>query len=307
MIPAIIIHGTLGSGKTTLLKHLLRLPEFSGAFIIENEFASVNVDQVTLAAHHDVEVYDIAGGCICCSSGTELIDALQSLVDRQWQKPVIIETTGVANSAQLIKQLLLSSVFIENFSFQKNIYVVDPMETTPSQLQETHLLDVALADIAVVGKVDIAPGEQVQQIEQMLHQLNDQLVVVHGTNGDYNFPESLLNETSRAEHAIINYMQDISNLDAAEHGMSYVLITDASPFPSQEKIQQVVNELQGHLDMEVKRIKGYVVDSSGGWWHVEATSNHSKVESAEPQDAPMIVIIGSNVNEQQIKSIIPTI
>lgn len=307
MIPTIIVHGTLGSGKTTLLKYLLRLPEFSGSFIIENEFASVNVDQVTLAAHHDVEVYDIAGGCICCSSGAELIDALKGLVDRGWQKPVIIETTGVANSAQLIKQLLLSPVFIDSFSLHKNIYVIDPLETIPAELNEKHYLDVMLADIAIVGKADLASPEVITEIERILIEINPELKVINGQNGSYGLFDSLLATNSNVEHVIIHYMNEILNLDVSSHGMSYTLLTKLDPFASKDIIGDVVKALQNHPHMTVKRIKGYVVDSFGQWWHVEATSHHVAIEPVEIQNESLLVVIGSNINDEEVKNIISII
>ena len=46
-----LINGSLGSGKTTLLKHLLSTPEFADARVVENEFASHDVDAEQLARH----------------------------------------------------------------------------------------------------------------------------------------------------------------------------------------------------------------------------------------------------------------
>ena len=48
-----LVNGALGAGKTTLVDYLVRQPEFAGARVIENEFASVSVDSCTLAQRVD--------------------------------------------------------------------------------------------------------------------------------------------------------------------------------------------------------------------------------------------------------------
>ena len=43
-LPLYLVNGSLGAGKTSVLEFLLRLGEFAGARVIENEFANENVD-----------------------------------------------------------------------------------------------------------------------------------------------------------------------------------------------------------------------------------------------------------------------
>src|SRR5580704_12099925 len=98
-IPIVLINGSLGSGKTTLVKRLLKSQPFAGSLLIENEFASVNIDQQSIADDHGDEILEISGSCICCSTGEELESALDGIVARHWDKPVLLEATGMANSA----------------------------------------------------------------------------------------------------------------------------------------------------------------------------------------------------------------
>ena len=72
-----LVNGALGAGKTTLLQYLLQQEQYSGARVIENEFAAESVDSALVARHAD-EVATIAGSCICCSSGDELISLLRT-------------------------------------------------------------------------------------------------------------------------------------------------------------------------------------------------------------------------------------
>ena len=88
-----LINGALGSGKTTLLQFLLKQPDFKNVRVIENEFASSSIDSNVLKEHaHDIET--IAGGCICCSTGTELVDILNKYAISKFPTTVYISPEG---------------------------------------------------------------------------------------------------------------------------------------------------------------------------------------------------------------------
>ena len=44
-----LVNGALGAGKTTLVDFLVQQPEFAGARVIENEYASESIDSCMLA------------------------------------------------------------------------------------------------------------------------------------------------------------------------------------------------------------------------------------------------------------------
>ena len=48
-----LVNGALGAGKTTLVDFLVQQPEFAGARVIENEFASESIDSCRLAQRVD--------------------------------------------------------------------------------------------------------------------------------------------------------------------------------------------------------------------------------------------------------------
>ena len=128
--PLYLVHGRLGAGKTSIISHLAKTEHFKHAFVIENEFAQENIDGPILGGHFGQNnIFEISGGCICCSSGAELLDVLQKIKDSNTGDlaPVIVETTGVASSVQLLKQLLLSDIFHKNYYLAKNILVLDAL------------------------------------------------------------------------------------------------------------------------------------------------------------------------------------
>ena len=126
-----LINGPLGAGKTTFLKELLKQPVFKNARVIENEFASSSIDTHSLH-EHQAEVRTIAGACICCSSGEELVTTLRAL--KESKEPVVIEATGVANSLKLIEKMAVADIFAD-YTLAHGVFVLDAAENFDEILQ----------------------------------------------------------------------------------------------------------------------------------------------------------------------------
>ena len=98
--PLTVVGGFLGAGKTTLLNHLLRQTKQRLAVLV-NDFGAINID-AELVASHNGNTISLANGCICCSIGDNLVEALVDLT-RQRSLPdhIIIEASGVADPARI--------------------------------------------------------------------------------------------------------------------------------------------------------------------------------------------------------------
>ena len=95
-VPTLIIGGYLGAGKTTLVNHLLRHAEGRRIAVMVNDFGDINIDADLIEAS-DSDVISLAGGCVCCSFGADLIGSLMAIAKRQPTPDVIlIELSGVA-------------------------------------------------------------------------------------------------------------------------------------------------------------------------------------------------------------------
>jgi len=82
MIPVHIISGFLGAGKTTMIIRLLgRKPETENWAIIINEFGKISIDAQTLQSKSaEGSLYEISGGCICCSAKGYFAENLDKIV-----------------------------------------------------------------------------------------------------------------------------------------------------------------------------------------------------------------------------------
>lgn len=96
-IPVNIITGFLGAGKTTAIINLLSQKTTDDPWaVIINEFGKISIDTKTLQSASDSEnVYEITGGCICCTAKGYLNETLQAVIQSGKYSRIIVEPTGL--------------------------------------------------------------------------------------------------------------------------------------------------------------------------------------------------------------------
>jgi len=126
-LPVTVIGGYLGAGKTTMVNHLLRHANGRRLAVLVNEFGDLPID-ADLIESEDDGLISIAGGCVCCSFGNDLIAALQDLAQMEPRPDhVLIESSGVAIPGAIVSSVHL----IEGFASDGTVVVVDA-ETVPA-------------------------------------------------------------------------------------------------------------------------------------------------------------------------------
>lgn len=94
-IPVAVIGGYLGAGKTTLVNGLLRRAEGKRIAVLVNDFGDINIDADLIEARDD-DLLALAGGCVCCSFGSDLMRALERMRGLTPRPDcILIETSGV--------------------------------------------------------------------------------------------------------------------------------------------------------------------------------------------------------------------
>jgi len=280
-----LVNGALGAGKTTLVDFLVQQPEFAGARVIENEFASESIDSCRLAQRVD-EVATIAGECICCSSGEELIDVLHKFAISS-QAPVIIESTGVANTLRVVEKLLAGDVF-EQYDLQQSLYVVDGAEARVNGLAEVSLAEAQAADMVLISKLDLlAENDYRQLIETLLQQgLTNVVNMDHGK-----FDLARLGSESR----ILDYLllhEPAKN--AAENALNYSVVDVAGLAISTKNIENIWTNLRDKYAL--RRMKGAVADGDE-IFHIEATPQQIRVTRGAADESLKLVVIGERARE----------
>ena len=109
--PVTVLTGFLGSGKTTLLNALMADPRYSDTAIIVNELGEIPIDHALIRESNE-QIVTLAAGCICCRAAGDIVRTLRELHDLRFMREiaefrrVVIETSGLADPAPLLVQLL---------------------------------------------------------------------------------------------------------------------------------------------------------------------------------------------------------
>jgi len=105
-IPVTVVSGFLGAGKTTLLNHVLTAEHGRRIGVLVNDFGAINVDAELIADVQD-DMISLANGCICCSIRMDLIQAVLQMAELpEPPEHIVIESSGVANPAGIVKSFL---------------------------------------------------------------------------------------------------------------------------------------------------------------------------------------------------------
>ncbi len=164
IVPVVVLGGWLGSGKTTLVNHLLRHAGGRRVAVLVNDFGEVSIDADLIEGAAE-GVLALAGGCVCCSFGADLVGTLARAVALR-PDVVLLECSGVglpravARSAALVAGARVDGVVVVADAVgvreqSADAYVGDVVR---QQLQEADLLLLNKAD-----RVDDSALEDLQR------------------------------------------------------------------------------------------------------------------------------------------------
>jgi G3E family GTPase len=188
----LLMAGFLGSGKTTLIIKLveaLSRHDLKVAILV-NEIGQVGVDN-ELMRQLDLNVWELMGGCICCTLTAGLLTDLHRLDSEYDPDLVILEATGAAKPSEVVDALryyqgrplgsVTTAVVVDPLRLPKIVKVVGPLieqQITP-------------ADLLIMTKIDLATEEQVAQSRLVARGINANAPLVYATAGR-EIPDDLL-------------------------------------------------------------------------------------------------------------------
>ncbi|MEK9280156.1 MULTISPECIES: GTP-binding protein [unclassified Bradyrhizobium] len=188
-VPVLLVAGFLGAGKTTVVNHLLAHAEGRRIAAVVNDFGAINIDAELITGAAD-GVVSLSNGCICCTLEGDLLRTLAALLRRD-PKPdvIVIETSGVADPADVVRNLMDPVIFREA-PLEIVLCVVDA--AMPVDMLDDALLrsQIRAADIIALSKVDLADATACAQFRDAVRAMRPAAVLVDAVNGDV--PAALL-------------------------------------------------------------------------------------------------------------------
>ena len=188
-VPILLVTGFLGAGKTTVVNHLLAHAEGRRIAAVVNDFGVINIDAELIAGAGD-GVVSLANGCICCSLEGDLLRTLASILRRRPRpEAIVIETSGVADPADIVRNLM-DPVIWREAPLETVLCVVDAASSAEALNDALLRSQLQAADVVALSKVDLADAAGRKRIRDALKAARPAAVVVDSPHGQV--PSALL-------------------------------------------------------------------------------------------------------------------
>ncbi|MCT4553315.1 MAG: GTP-binding protein [Pelagimonas sp.] len=187
-IPVTLLTGFLGAGKTTLLNQILTDHPAQRIAVIVNEFGEAGLDHDLIETASD-DVVLMASGCLCCTVRGELADTMAGLMARRDAGEflfdrIVIETTGLADPGPILQTLLVDPKLARSARMDGVVTVVDAAHGAATlDAQFEAVSQVAMADLLILSKTDLATPDAVVMLEERLRALNPNAQLIHAVKG----------------------------------------------------------------------------------------------------------------------------
>lgn len=182
-IPITIITGFLGAGKTTFINKVLNENKDKKFGLLINEFGEIGIDGQLVETSDNEEIVEMSNGCICCVVRTDLVKAVQKLVD-QGIDYILIETSGLAEPAPVIQtfeqETLGGKIYLDGV-----VCLIDAQNyDTLAEDYKTALEQIKFSDIIILNKVEDAKEKVVEDLELLVNKFSRNANVLKNNNLD---------------------------------------------------------------------------------------------------------------------------
>ena len=277
-IPLTVIGGYLGAGKTTLVNHLLRHPDGRRIGVIVNDFGSLAIDATLLAASAGGDLVSLPNGCVCCTVGAGLHEALETMAAAErGLDHVVIEVSGVADPS-------VAAAWGTVPPFEPAGVIVLADATSVVQRSRDRYVggevtrQLAGADLVVVTKTDACDEVELDAVERWITATSGGAPSIRVVGGEV--PADVILGVGRSSAGA-------SRADRG-HGAHYV----SWSWTTEDRVARAdLDRFLSSLDSSVVRVKGWVHLDDGIWVDVQVVGRRADVTPGAPADRTEVVAI----------------
>mgnify|MGYP006136309745 FL=1 len=285
-IPVTIISGYLGAGKTTLVNNALRKANGLKLAILVNEFGNLAIDE-DLIISQDENMISLAGGCICCSYGNDMLLSLKELTSLD-SKPdhIILEASGVAIPSSIERSISL----IDDCYTESIVSIVDS-EQIQDQLSNKYVSDTVLAqienaDLIFANKTDLIMDKKSFLSWIKNHHLLNKAIMVSHSNVEL---DVLLGATRQ-----LGVLRQPSQEIKANHtGIFWSKVFIPNEFVDPIEFSKSLTQQNMHL----VRAKGHLRGIDGNMYLLQTVGHRYYVDIADNEKKLGLVLIGTTETE----------
>jgi G3E family GTPase len=276
-IPLLVIGGFLGAGKTTLLNHLLSQSRGLKLAVLVNDFGSVNIDAALIESAKQ-DVVALTNGCVCCSIGDDLSQALSQILDHTPRfDGIVIEASGVSDPWRIAQiglaepDLRLACIVVMIDATTYLTHASDPL------LANSVLNPLKHADWVLLNKIDLVHTAFLDQIADQLPKASH---VTWTENAKVDLLPLLLHHSTQVSSAT-PVTPDHSDL------------FDSLSFkPSDQLSLNHLRQIVGQLPTDLLRLKGWLLTAEGAV-EIQYAGRQGSLKrlKTQPPSEPSIVAI----------------
>lgn len=284
-IPVSVIGGYLGSGKTTLINQLLRNADGRKLAVLVNEFGALPIDADLIEAQSDTMI-SISGGCVCCSYGNDLIQALLEISKLESAPDhILIESSGVALPGAIAASVSING----NFEIAGIITVVDSElileQASNEYIGDTIERQLGDSDIVLLNKCDLVDEVHLAYLESWLVEKALYATAVRVTYAS--LPNSIV---------LQDYVRDTRKQHISFNSHTNIFESQVIKF-SKEYDANIVAQKLADPEFNLLRSKGFVPTPSG-LQAIQTVGRRWSVTDAPPDAKPGVVVIAEKLNSK---------
>lgn len=283
-----IIAGYLGAGKTSCILEMIKSdPDPSRLAVLINEFGDAGIDASLLG--EGTEVVELASGCICCTLRLDFRTQIGEIADRWNPRRLLIEPTGVATVAQVVRSLRHRDL-VDKVGGARVFVLVDAV-TFAERLRDSPQFfssQVRQADVLLLNKTDLVPRARVEALKGVLESMNPEAWIVPTVNGRIGEGIEL-----PAPHAL----EDPGEAEVLA-GLGSISYEVDHPVGRRE-VRELFDGLAGGSMGRVERAKA-IVPTDEGWFRFDLSSGRIDERPWGPAPSGRIVVIGTDLSGTEL-------